>query len=291
MATDTNAQVRPIVTRAQAKASGAKRYFTTKPCPANHISERWVSTGGCVACVVIATAAEGPEKKRARQRASYAENPERHRAYAKKWASANADRRRATAAVWRANNTEKRLLAAAEWRAANPEKCRSTNKAYRLANKDKLQAFMCDWRAANQGRIRETSATWRANNPEKVRANRNAQRAANREKYRALAKKYKKANPDKVAVHNRNRRARKQLAPGKHSASDIKALLTLQRGKCAHPWCKKSLASGYHVDHIVPLALEGTNDRNNLQLLCAPCNLEKRATHPIDFAQRHGMLL
>jgi len=32
-----------------------------------------------------------------------------------------------------------------------------------------------------------------------------------------------------------------------------------------------------HVDHIVPLARGGSNDRENLRVLCARCNLQKGA--------------
>jgi hypothetical protein len=38
------------MTRAEAKAQGLKRYFTGKPCPHGHISERHVSSMGCLAC-------------------------------------------------------------------------------------------------------------------------------------------------------------------------------------------------------------------------------------------------
>ena len=33
-----------------------------------------------------------------------------------------------------------------------------------------------------------------------------------------------------------------------------------------------------HLDHIVPLALNGSNDLDNLQLLCRTCNIQKRDT-------------
>ena len=68
----------------------------------------------------------------------------------------------------------------------------------------------------------------------------------------------------------------------------IKSLFVLQRGMCAY--CKAKIST-YHVDHIIPLASGGSNDKHNIQLLCPPCNQGKRAKHPIDFAQQMGLLL
>lgn len=65
-------------------------------------------------------------------------------------------------------------------------------------------------------------------------------------------------------------------------------IVYLQAGRCA--CCRKRLAD-FHVDHIVPLARGGTNDRRNMQVLCPSCNLDKGANDPIEFAQRQGRLL
>jgi len=57
----------------------------------------------------------------------------------------------------------------------------------------------------------------------------------------------------------------------------VKAVQARDRGHCAQ--CGTSLhlelAEDEHIDHIVPLAVGGTNDLSNLQLSCAPCNLKK----------------
>lgn len=37
-------------------------------------------------------------------------------------------------------------------------------------------------------------------------------------------------------------------------------------------WYKKELAT---LDHIIPVALGGTNDYDNLQFLCEPCHVQK----------------
>jgi len=39
-----------IITRAEAKERGLKRYFTGKPCKHGHICERNISNSGCVEC-------------------------------------------------------------------------------------------------------------------------------------------------------------------------------------------------------------------------------------------------
>jgi putative transposase len=51
----------------------------------------------------------------------------------------------------------------------------------------------------------------------------------------------------------------------------------LDRGQCAQCGANVylELTEEQHMDHIVPLAVGGTNDLSNLQLLCAPCNLAK----------------
>ena len=65
--------------------------------------------------------------------------------------------------------------------------------------------------------------------------------------------------------------------------------MVLQKGLC--PCCRKPLGNDYHMDHIIPLALGGSNGDNNIQLLRSECNLEKQAKHPVDFMQSRGFLL
>jgi len=39
-----------IISRAEAKAKGLKRYFTGKPCKHGHVAERQVYNATCVVC-------------------------------------------------------------------------------------------------------------------------------------------------------------------------------------------------------------------------------------------------
>lgn len=104
-----------------------------------------------------------------------------------------------------------------------------------------------------------------------------------------IARKWSRKNPEHKRVLTRNRRSKLRGAEGSHSPADIRWLHDAQRGRCAI--CRSGLGGKYHVDHINPLSAGGSNDRRNLQLLCAPCNLNKWARDPITYMQSLGRLL
>lgn len=162
-------------------------------------------------------------------------------------------------------------LASAEYRQANPEKRREICAQYRKNNAEKCQAAY---------------QAWYSKDKEATRAKKREYDAANPEQSRARRAKWRSENRAVIAEIGRSRKS----AKGTHTAADIRRLQEMQRGKCAH--CAVSLeAAGYHVDHVIPLKLGGTNGADNIQLLCPPCNLSKGAKHPIEFAQEAGRLL
>lgn len=145
------------------------------------------------------------------------------------------------------------------------------------------------WREANGEANKQLCKAWYEKNKEKASANNKAWRAANAEKVKATKKKHQLANLDRCRTYNQNRRALIKSSCGKLSPKLAVRLLKLQRGKCA--CCKADLGSDYHLDHIMPLALGGSNTDHNIQILCPPCNQSKQARHPVDFMQSRGMLL
>jgi 5-methylcytosine-specific restriction endonuclease McrA len=149
----------------------------------------------------------------------------------------------------------------------------ANNKRYREKHADAEKSRTATWRVNNKYKASLLNATWRANNPEKAKNS---------------SKEWKKANPDANRVHCNNRRAR-ITSSGKLSNSIAKKLLGLQRGKCA--CCKKIVGEEYHLDHIMPLALNGPNADENVQILCVSCNQSKHKKHPVDFMQQRGYLL
>lgn len=135
----------------------------------------------------------------------------------------------------------------------------------------------------------EIRTAYAENNPEKIRESRRIYALKNKEQLKAKAKAKRLENPERHRRAKQNRRARERSAVGKISAGLVGRLFDLQKGKCA--CCKLPLGDDYHIDHIMPLALGGTNTDDNIQLLRARCNRQKNAKHPIDFMQSRGFLL
>jgi hypothetical protein len=159
-------------------------------------------------------------------------------------------------------------------------RCKSCRKIadapYVQAHSEKNRINARKWREINTERADKRAREWALKHPEKIKANRDRFRSTEHGKL-----------SDQSNV--RNRRARQRGAEGRHTPKDIAALLKIQRMKCAN--CTTTLKYGHHVDHIMPLALGGSNEKSNLQILCPTCNMRKSKKHPIDFAQENGRLL
>lgn len=175
------------------------------------------------------------------------------------------------------------------YRIENAEKLKERSAKYRTANIEKVRAASAVCRAADPAGYKARDAEYRAKNKEKMKAYGAAYRAKNPEKLKELNIAWRKKNPDSVRASSQNRRARKRANGGALSVGLVKKLLNLQRGKCA--CCKQPLGDNYHLDHIMPLALGGSNTDDNMQLLTARCNTQKQAKHPVDFMQSRGFLL
>lgn len=169
--------------------------------------------------------------------------------------------------------------------AANPDKKRASSAAYHAANPDKVRAQKAIYYAANADKLRAMSAANRAANPDKAAA----YNAANPDKMRAASSAWNAANPEKRRIANQNRRAKKRANGGKLSPDLSAKLFKLQKGKCA--CCSLPLGDNFHLDHIMPLALGGSNIDSNIQLLRSTCNSQKHAKHPVNFMQSRGFLL
>lgn len=148
----------------------------------------------------------------------------------------------------------------------------------------------------------EYQRIWASKNPEKTREKTKRQmkrtielqrkrRKDNPLKYLEKSREYRCKNKETYRAYGANRRSRIKSVGGSHNGYDIKEILNRQKYKCAEPTCSVSISSGYHVDHIMPISLGGSNNPHNLQCLCQPCNTKKSAKHPIVWARENGRLI
>lgn len=100
----------PVPERLAAKAAGTRTYSTGKPCKNGHFSDRYTSTGVCIACGEIKHKRflerhPGLEAKWARERR--AKDPTGHRAEVKRWRENNREKAYETLKRWKKANIEK----------------------------------------------------------------------------------------------------------------------------------------------------------------------------------------
>jgi 5-methylcytosine-specific restriction endonuclease McrA len=127
---------------------------------------------------------------------------------------------------------------------------------------------------------------WLAANADRNRQQSNKSRLNNLEKARAGVRRYHRENPHVGQAAGANRRAKLKMAGGSFKPREVTEMLLSQNKQCAN--CSISIEFGYHIDHIMPIALGGSNHITNIQLLCAPCNRRKHAKHPSQWAAENG---
>lgn len=174
-------------------------------------------------------------------------------------------------------------------REANPEKVAEQKREYYQGNRDRIAEQKREYYEANREKVAERNRKHYEANREKELEYQRKYREANREKIAERDRKWHKANPEKRKAHHHNRKAKIKGNGGKLSSDIVQKIMILQKGKCA--CCGASLENGYHLDHVMPLALGGTNTDDNVQLLTPKCNMSKGAKHPVDYMRSKGKLI
>lgn len=193
--------------------------------------------------------------------------------------------KKAYAHNYRKLNKDKVIESKAKHYQANKVIVLEKNSEYRKNNLDIIKQTLAEYRQSNREKLRAAAVEYRKKNNEKI----SLYRETNREKLNAKSEAYRKANLNIFKVLSHNRRARVASVGGRLSKNIEKKLYALQNGKCA--CCGLPLGKDFHIDHIMPIALGGTNTDDNVQLLRKRCNLQKSAKHPVEFMQSKGFLL
>jgi 5-methylcytosine-specific restriction endonuclease McrA len=269
------------VTRQEAIALGLRFYVSGTACRAGHTGPRYVSSMGCVACA-IASDKRSRAQEKARREVEAPPRQMHERVVLRCDAIAAGATRYFTGMPCTRGHVAERLVGNATCVA-----CDLARKVGDPAVRERQKAYY--------GRTRTERIEWQtaynAGHREEIQAKQKAYRAANRDRLNAQTAAWAKANPKKRRAKEKAREGRERGATGTFTAADIEAIGKAQRWRCASPACRRSIRKGYHVDHVMPLALGGSNQPRNLALMCAPCNQAKHAHHPIEWAQSLGLLV
>jgi 5-methylcytosine-specific restriction endonuclease McrA len=84
-------------------------------------------------------------------------------------------------------------------------------------------------------------------------------------------RKRRQANPYQAQVDNHRQLAKRYGAKGAFTADEWRALCAFYGHNCLRCGLRRPLS----VDHIVPMSQGGSNNIDNIQPLCKPCNSAK----------------
>ncbi len=147
--------------------------------------------------------------------------------------------------------TEARKRATKNWKARNPEKVKASasrcHKRYYLKNKEVIKKRVAEYARTEKGKkvLSASGKRWRYENKEKAQLN----------------------------SHNYYAQ-RRSRSDGSVTTEAIKELFSKQAGVCAITGI--SIASGYHIDHIIPISKGGQHTISNIQLVLPTVNLQKK---------------
>lgn len=119
--------------RKEAKAVGALRYFTGKPCANGHVDERYTSTGQCLECW-------------------------------RNWSRSSRDQRREATQDWRRRNRDKIREASQEYRKKNREVLREKGRAYVAQKREEMREYSREYYRNNRESRLAYTAEWAKNN-------------------------------------------------------------------------------------------------------------------------------
>lgn len=166
----------------------------------------------------------------------------------------------------------------AVWAATNAEKRAASQSRYYEKNRAEVLERGAKWAAENRKRSLEIKRAYYERNREKVIAVAAAHDAANPEKAAERKAKYERTDAGRLTrkATTHRRRARLKANGGSFSREEWVALVERCGNRCV-ACATPAPAVTLEPDHIVPIALGGSNEISNIQPLCRSCNARKSA--------------
>jgi 5-methylcytosine-specific restriction endonuclease McrA len=153
----------PIVSRREAVASGARRFFTGEPCERVHVSQRRLGDGTCIQCgreQRVAWKAAHRDEINAAEREARKLNPERAKAISDRYVSSA--KAKANRQAYYLANTDAVKRRAREWSLANPDRILARRQTDYAANKDIIKQRVREWNEAHPEATRARGRNYRA---------------------------------------------------------------------------------------------------------------------------------
>ena len=147
-----------------------------------------------------------------------------------------------------------------EYYEQNKEKIKDRNKEYHEQNKEKINKRMRDYRNNIKNKYGVSKSTLRYRKDKSFRLQ-CILRNSNCQNLKRALEYYNSGKSDKL--------------PSKSSSRLLLKLYEIQNHNC--PYCSNNMKDDIHIDHIIPLSKNGSNEVHNLILCCSDCNLRKSA--------------
>lgn len=157
------------------------------------------------------------------------------------------------------------------YRKANPEKARASVKRWREANKDKEKVSAKRWREANKDKLKEKRKAYVEANKGKINSQKRAHWQKHRDKNLVRLKIYRESHrEDRCALQSKREAVKKEaMLP----STDLKVIKKLYEKRARMSEKDDTL---YHVDHIIPLSIGGAHHQDNIRIITAKENMEKK---------------
>jgi 5-methylcytosine-specific restriction endonuclease McrA len=150
------------------------------------------------------------------------------------------------------------------------------NREYRERNLEALNIATKAYREAHKGEVSESRRLWLIKNAANLSKKARERYQENIERMREVKRVYRKKNKEKTNTWWQRRRARKIGGGGSHTVEEWIFVKEVNGNRCVK--CgRKEPEIKLTKDHIVPLALGGSDSIGNLQPLCLSCNCSKQA--------------